>query len=153
MSIACRLAVFGLLAVLGLNVAFADDKRLRAYDGQIIISPDKVPTDADALHTFLQANATKDRRYALIKGPPWDINLVAVLSKEPAAGPVTLVFADAADKKLTPLQSIDVSSKNRLVLAHTSATIAAGFAANKTYVVQIIQKTTTLARAELELRN
>jgi hypothetical protein len=46
-----------------------------------------------------------------------------------------------------------VSSKRRLVLARTTATIAAGFEANKTYVVQLMQKTTPLARAELKLRN
>jgi hypothetical protein len=129
------------------SLASADDKAIHAYDGQIVISPDPVPGNLAQLAAFLKANASKDHRYPLIKGPPWDINLVGVLAKD--ADPLTLVFS--IDGK--PLQSIDVKSKQRLVLAHTSATTAAGFAANKTYVVELKSKTVTLARAELELRN
>src|SRR5215218_1458015 len=130
------------------GLALADDKALRAYDGQIVISPDRAPANLDELAAFLKANATPDRRYELIKGPPWDVNLVGVLSKDPGTSPVTLVFSDPAAPKAPPIASIEVSSKRRLVLARTTATIAAGFEANKTYVVQLMQKTTALARAE-----
>jgi hypothetical protein len=39
------------------------------------------------------------------------------------------------------------------VIAHTEATIAADFAATKTYVVRLMLGKTVLARAELSLRD
>ena len=140
------------LVVLG-GLASADDKLVQTYEGQIVISPDPVPKTLDELRKFVTSNAAKDRRYELIKGPPWEINLVGFLSKDPGTTPVTLVFIDAADKKQTPLQSIDVSSKRRMVIVKTVATVAAGFEATKTYVVQLMLKSTVLAKTELTLRN
>src|SRR5690242_448033 len=123
------------------SLAVADDKALKAYEGQVVISPDSVPTTGDQLPAFLKANATKDHSYELIKGPPWDINLVGVLSKDPGTSPVTLVIvekvakkpdpksdkktkakkADApadkpADKPPEPLLSIELTSKRQLVV-------------------------------------
>ena len=137
-------------------IASADDKRLHAaYDGRIVISPDPVPTTGDELQRYLDANATKNDQYELIKGPPWTIHLVGMLAKDPpSAGKLTLVFIDsAADKKAAPLQSIEVTAKRRMVIANTSATTAAGFEANKTYLVQILTDGKPVAKAELTLRH
>lgn len=143
----------GIAVLLVAVLAHADDKSLRAYDGQIIISPDPIPSSLDQLRVFLKANATPDRRYELIKGPPWDVNLVGVLSKDPGAAPVTLVITDTADKKATPLHSGEHTTKHRLLMVTVKATTAAGFDANRTYRVQILLKEQTLASAELKLRN
>jgi hypothetical protein len=140
-----------LLLIVG--AAHADDKRFRVYDGRIVISPDPVPTTSDELLRYLDSNATKDGHYELIKGPPWEIHLVGLLAKDPGSKPVTLVFVDTADKKATPLQSIDVRAKKQLVIANTSATTAAGFEANKTYAVQLVVGGKPLAKAELLLRH
>jgi len=142
------------LAIACAAVAGADDKRLHAtYDGRIVISPDKVPTTGDELERYLDANATKNDQYELIKGPPWTIHLVGMLAKD-ATKPVTLVFIDsAADKKTAPLQSIELPAKRRMVIANTSATTAAGFEANKTYLVQILADGKPAAKAELTLRH
>ncbi len=94
----------------------------------------------------LAANATKDHHYELIKGPPWDVNLVGVLAKD--APTATLEFADG-DK---PLQSIEVTPHHGIVIAHTSATTAAGFETSKTYRVRLIAGKAVLASAELTLR-
>ncbi len=136
------------------GLASADSKGVRAYRGQIVVSPDPAPSTTDELASYLKANATKDRRYELIKGPPWEINLVGVLPKVSDSAPVVLVFAVATDKQpTTPIQSIEVPSKKGLVIAHTTATIAAGFESNKTYVVRLVRKTKVLASAELTLRD
>jgi hypothetical protein len=142
------------LAIACSAIAGADDKRLHAaYDGRIVISPDKVPTTGDELERYLDANATKNDQYELIKGPPWTIHLVGMLAKDPTK-PVTLVFIDsAADKKTAPLQSIELPAKRRMVIANTSATTAAGFEANKTYLVQILADGKPAAKAELTLRH
>ena len=72
------------LAIACAAIAGADDKRLHAaYDGRIVISPDKVPTTGDELERYLDANATKNDQYELIKGPPWTIHLVGMLAKDP----------------------------------------------------------------------
>ncbi|MBS1123787.1 MAG: hypothetical protein H6Q90_6015 [Deltaproteobacteria bacterium] len=136
------------------GLASADSKGVRAYQGQIVISPDPAPSTSDELAGYLKANATKDRRYDLIKGPPWEINLVGVLPKRTDSAPVTLVFAAVTDKQPnTTIQSIEVPAKKGLVIAHTTATIAAGFESNRTYVVRLMRKTKVLARAELTLRD
>ena len=139
-------AVIALVA----GLASAGPSKLQAYEGQLVISPDPAPSSADELPGYLKANATADHHYELIKGPPWEVNLVAVLAKE--SGSVTLVFALASDKQLTAIQSLDVPVKNGLVLAHTVATVAAGFELNQTYVVRLMRKTKVIARAELKLR-
>jgi len=135
--------------------ARADDKRLRAYDGQIVISPDPVPTTEGELATYLQANATKDGHYELIKGPPWKIHLIGFLAKDPGTKAVTLQFIDPSDKdkKAAPLQAIDVPARRRMVVANTSATTQAGFEANKTYLVQLVSDGKPLAKATLALRH
>lgn len=134
--------------------ARADDKRFRTYAGKIVISPDPLPNTSDELLRYLDANLSRDGRYELIDGPPWPMNLIGVLSKDPGSRPVTLVFIDiAADKNAAPLQSIEVSTRGRMVVATTSATTAAGFEADKTYIVQLVADGKPLARAELSLRH
>ena len=145
------IAVVATLAVVAAP-GYADRKALDKYAGQIVVSPDAPPPGIDELPGFLATYAAKDGRYDLIKGPPWPMHLVAVLARDPGAQPVTLVFADKADKKLEPIHSITVSSKRRIVLARTEATIAAGFESGKTYVLRIMLGKTVLARAELTLR-
>ncbi len=147
------LLVLAMVGIAGADPKPPRDDGMRAYAGQLVISPDPAPSTKGELAAHLKANATKDRHYELIKGPPWDINLVGVLPKDASTTPVTLVFADADDKKLATLQSIDVASKDGLVIAHTTATTAAGFEANKTYVVRLMRNTRSLARATLKLRN
>lgn len=147
--------VVALLLVLG-GPARADrkaDKALGPYAGKIVISPDTPPTTLDELPAFLAANKTQDDSYDLIKGPPWPLHLVAVLAKDPGGKKVSLVFADKADKALTPIETIEVSSRRRIVIAKTEATVAAGFEAGKTYVVRVLLGKTVLARAELRLRD
>src|SRR5262252_841096 len=141
-----RIAV--LLALL-VTVARADD-RLRQYDGQIVISPDPIPTVADDLPGFLKAQATKDGHYELIKGPPWKINLIGFLAKDPGSAQVKLVFTEKGAK--TAMHSLDVSSKRKIVVAATTATTEAAFEANKTYDVQLVAGKDVLAKAELLLR-
>jgi hypothetical protein len=126
--------------------ARADDTR---YAGQIVISPDPVPTMGDQLPAYLAANATKDGHYEIVRGPPWKFHLIGFLSKDPGTTPVKLVFGDLAK----PLHTLDVSSKRRIVIASTAATVEAGFEANATYAVSLVAGTTVLAKAELRLRN
>lgn len=147
-AVALALVVVGFAAV-----AHADGKALRPYVGRLVYSPDPPPTDVDELPRFLEANAVPDNRYDIIKGPPWPMHLVAVLAKPPGDKPVMLVFADKADKKLATLHAVEVRPQRTLVLATTEATIAAGFASNKTYVVRLLQGKTVLARAEITLRD
>ena len=133
--------------------ARADDKLVRQYAGQIVISPDPIPTVASDLATFVKLNAAKDGHYDLIKGPPWEIHLIGFLTKDPAGAEVALVFADLADPKLAPIHAIPVAAKRRLVIAHATATTAAGFQAGKTYVLRLMRGKVVLARAELTLRD
>ena len=117
----------------------------------IMISPDPIPTISTDLPGFLAANATKDSRYELIKGPPWQINLIGFLSKDPGSSTVTLAFSDPDDKLHASLQMIDVPVNGRRVSVQTSATIAAGFKSHVRYLVRLMVKTTVLAHAELRL--
>ncbi|HEY5921456.1 MAG TPA: hypothetical protein VIV11_07285 [Kofleriaceae bacterium] len=128
------------------------DKALKPYAGRIVFSPDTPPTSVEELPKFLKANATDDNTYDVLKGPPWQYHLVAVLSKDPGTKPVSLVFADKDDKKLATMHSVEVRAIKRIVIASSEATVAAGFAANKTYVVRLMQGKTVLAKAELHLR-
>ena len=129
------------------------EQALKPYAGRIVFSPDAPPTSVDELAKFLKANATDDNSYDVLKGPPWQFNLVAVLAKDPGTKqPVALVFADKDDKKLATMHSVDVRAQKKIVIASSEATVAAGFAANKTYVVRLMQGKTVLAKAELHLR-
>lgn len=135
------------------SAAHADRKALRPYAGRIVYSPDEPPASIGELPAFLKINATADNHYDLIKGPPWPMHLVAVLAKDPGDKPVTLVFADKADKKLAALQSVEVTSQHGIVIATTEATVAAGFASHTTYVVRVMQGKKVLAKAEITLKD
>jgi hypothetical protein len=148
-----RLLGIVIAIVVGLSTAHADDKALKPYVGRLVYSPDTPPTSLDELPRFLKANATAGNTYDIIKGPPWPMHLVAVLAKDPDTKPVQLVFADKADKKLATMHAVEVHPVKRLVIATSEANIAAGFAANKTYVVRLMQGKTVLAKAELTLRD
>lgn len=139
------------LALLGFAATAHGGDALAPYAGRIIISPDAPPSVASELPAYLAANAVKGDEYDLVKGPPWPMHLVGVLPRD-VTKPLTLVIADKADPK-TPLASIEVTSKRRIVIAHTEANIAAGFAAGKTYVVRLSLGKTVLARATLSLRD
>jgi hypothetical protein len=80
------------------------------------------------------------------------MHLVGVIPRD-VTKPLVLVITDKADKTQAPLISTEVSSKQRIVIMHTEATIAAGFAATKTYVVRLMLGKTVLAKAELTLRD
>jgi hypothetical protein len=145
--------VVGLVLALA-RTGVADEKALHAYAGQIIVSPDPAPASLPELAAWAKANATKDRRYALIKGSPWEVHLVGVLPKDPGADKVTLVITEAGAKKpASPIATLDVVARRRIVIAKTTATSAAGFEANKTYVLELVVKAKPVARAELELRD
>lgn len=133
-----------LLLLVGL--AHADDTALKPYAGRVVISPDTPPANVDELPAFLKANATKDNAYDLIKGPPWPFHLVAVLPKDYK----TVKLVVLAGK--TALISIDLSPARRIVIAHTEATEAAGFANEKTYRVELRAGKTVVAKCQLKLR-
>lgn len=142
--------VVGLVALAHAKEA---DPLVRRHAGQIVISPDPVPTLGSELPAFVKANVTKDGHYELIKGSPWELHLVGFLAKEPGKQQVTLVLVDAADPKATPIDTFDVASKQRLVISSTKLTTAAGYEVNKTYAVRLVAGKTVLARAELKLRD
>jgi hypothetical protein len=132
---------FGVVAV-----AHADDKALKAYAGQIVLSPDTPPSSFDELPAFLKANATKGGSYELMK---WDVNFVGVLAK--SVDKVTLTVADPA-KKSEALVSIELSVKRLVVVGSFKLTKAAGFETKKPYVVALTAGKTVVAKAELVLR-
>lgn len=134
------------LMVLLVGLAHADDKALKPYVGRVVISPDVPPTSVDELPGFLKANATPDNAYDLIKGPPWPFHLAAVLPKDYKS--VTLVVSEGK----TELISIDLTPARRVVIAHAEATVAAGFANEKTYSVQLRAGKKVLAACKLKLR-
>jgi hypothetical protein len=129
----------------------ASDKPFKLFVGKVVISPDTPPGTLDELPAFLKINLSKDNAYDVTKGPPWPFHLVGVLAKD--LKKVTLVIADKDDKKLTPLLSIDLKPMRKIVIAHAEATIAAGFAAQKTYVVRLMNGKTVLAKSELKLHD
>jgi len=131
----------------------ATEQQLKPYAGRLVFSPDAPPTQLAEMPAYLKANAVKENSYDVIKGPPWQLHLVAVLAKDPGTKPLTLVFADKDDTKLTAMHTVDVRAQKRLVIASSEATVAAGFAAHKTYVVRIMQGKTVLAKAELSLKD
>jgi len=126
-------------------VAFAAVARAdlaKQYAGRIVISPDPPPTIASELAAYVKANATKDDAYEAIKGSPWEIHFVGFLSANATA--VTLEIGD--DK-------LPVGAKQRLVISTVKLTTAAGFEANKTYVVRLVAGKRILAKATLRLRD
>jgi hypothetical protein len=135
-----RLASVILTIVALATVARAD--LVKQYTGRIVISPDPPPTIASELAAYVKANATKDDAYEAIKGSPWELHLVGFLSAD--ASDVTLEIGD---------EKLPVGAKKRLVITSTKLTTAAGFEANKTYVVRLVAKTKVLAKATLRLRD
>ncbi len=139
--------VFAILLMLATgSIASADT--LKPYAGKVVISPDSPPASVDELPAFLKANVTKDNAYDLIKGPPWPFHLVGVLAKDYKT--VTLVVLDGK----TALISIDLTPVRRVVIAHTEATEAAGFANEKTYRVELRAGSPqrVVAKCQLKLR-
>lgn len=139
--------VVALLLLFGL--AYADDKGLAKFYGQIVVTRDAPPSTAGEMPKFLGENVAKDGHYERLGGAPWDMNLIGVLSKDPGGGNATLVFLEG-DKSM---QEVEVSVKGRLVIAHVQATKAAGFEPNKPYTLRIKRGDAVLAKAELTLRN
>jgi hypothetical protein len=148
-----RLVGIVVALLLAVSPAVADDKALKPYAGKIVVSPDPPPTVLEELPKYMKMYIQDDDSYDVRKGPPWHINIAAVLTKDPGAKKVQLVFADKADKKLKALDTLELSSKRKVVLANVDATIAAGYAANKTYVVRILLGKTVLAKAEITLKD
>jgi len=129
-----RLAIAAFV-LLGLVATAHAGDALAPYAGRIVISPEAPPSV----------------EYDLIKGPPWPMHLVGVIPRA-VTKPLTLVVIDKADPK-QPLLTFEVTSKKRIVIAHSEATIAAGFAVGKTYVVRLMLGKTVLAKATLALRD
>ena len=131
----------------------ANAKALKSYAGKLVISPDAAPTIASELPGYLKGNLSKDGAYELIKGPPWPFHVTAVLVT--ATKSVTLVITDKADRQSAVLLSVPftLAGNRKLLLAQAEATIAAGFAASKTYVVRLMAGKKQLARSELTLRD
>jgi hypothetical protein len=127
--------------------AFADE--LKPYAGKLVISPDAPPTDSSELPKYLKANLSKDASYPIVKGPPWSMHIVGVLAKD--AKTVTLTISEKGAKE--PLVSTELTPVRRVVIAHTEATIAAGFANRTTYDVRINSGKAVLAKATLEIRD
>jgi hypothetical protein len=150
-----RVVVVVAALVFGLGVARADDaKALKPYAGKLVISPDAPPQTLGELAGYFKINVAKDGHYELIKGAPWTAHLSSWLVK--GVKDVTIVVVDkAADAKAAPLMSVSTapSAGGKLVNAQFEATIAAGFAANKTYEVRLLAGKKLLSRAELLLRD
>lgn len=160
------------LGILVMVIAMASPARaddFAKYAGQVVISRDPVPGSAGELPKWLAENASNDHHYELIK--TWNINLAAVLTKDPGERQVTLVVVEKVDpppkqtktkddkdkkaevKPPEPLISIELSAKRKILAAHATATAAAGFAAGKLYAVQVMLDHAVLASADLTLRN
>jgi hypothetical protein len=141
------LVLASVLVVLVAGRASADE--LKAFAGKLVISPDAPPTESSELPKYIRANLTKDATYPIVKGPPWSMHIVAVLAKDVKS--VTLTIGEKGSKE--PLVSTELVPVRRVVIAHTEATIAAGFANNKTYDVRLVSGKTVLAKAQLEIRD
>jgi hypothetical protein len=133
------------VAMLGVT-AHADDndKALKAYAGQVVMSPDTPPSRFDDLPAYVKANLAKDARYELRK---WDVNFIGVLAK--ATDKVTLVVGDKDDKELI---KIELPVKRLVVIGHFAPTKAANFAAGKPYDVTLVAGKAVVAKATLVLR-
>ena len=139
-----RLAI---VLVLLAGIAHADDKTLKPYAGQIVLSPDTPSGNFNELPAFLKANYDKSSHYEFMK---WEINFVGVLAKP--ADRVTLVVSDPTAQPPMVLISIELASSRQVVIGHFKPTKAAGFAAGKTYAVTLVSGKATVAKAELALR-
>src|SRR5258706_9654948 len=137
------------VAALG-TAARADDndKALKAFAGQIVMSPDAPRSRFDDLPSYVKSNATKDGHYELIK---WDINFVGVLAK--TADKVVLVVADPTAKQDKELISIELPVKRLVVIGHFTPTKAASFAAGKPYDVTLLAGKAVVAKAVLVLHS
>lgn len=142
-----RLAIVLVVVVLA-GIAHADDKTLKPYVGQVVLSPDTPSANFNELPAFLKANFDKSAHYEFMK---WDVNFVGVLAKP--AEKVTLVVSDPSAKPATELISIELASSRQVVIGHFKPTKAAGFAAGKTYAVTLVSGKATVAKAELALRD
>jgi hypothetical protein len=90
----------------------------------------------------------------------WDVNFVGVLAKP--ADKVTLIVSDPSAKPAAgsgagsaapaELVTMELATTRQVVIGHFKPTKAAGFAAGKTYAVTLVSGKTTLAKAELLLR-
>jgi hypothetical protein len=136
-----------LVVVILAGIAHADDKTLKPYAGQVVLSPDAPSANFNELPAFLKANYDKSSHYEFMK---WDINFVGVLAKP--ADKVTLIVSDPSAKPATALISIELASSRQVVIGHFKPTTAAGFAAGKTYAVTLVSGKATVAKAELALR-
>jgi hypothetical protein len=148
-----RVVVVAVAVLACVAVARADNKGLAPYAGNVVISPDAPPATVAELPGYLKANLSPDGKYEVLHGPPWPFHLVAVLAR-PAAS-VRLEITDPADPKAAPLLSAPFSlpGDKKLLLAEATPTIAAGFAANHTYLVRILTGKKLVAKAELRLRD
>jgi len=144
-----RLAL-ALILVAGVvaGVRAAPSKELKPYAGQVVLSPDTPPTSFSELPGFLKINFDKSHHYESLK---WDVNFVGVLAKP--ADKVTLIVSDPTAKSdASQLVTMELSTTRDVVIGHFKPTAAAGFSAGKTYAVTLTSGKTTLAKAELVLR-
>jgi len=138
-----------LILVSGIAAA-APNKDLKPYAGQVVLSPDAPPAVFGELPAYLKINYDKSHHYESLK---WDVNFVGVLAKP--ADRVTLSVSDPSakpDAGTTELVTMELSTSHDVVIGHFKPTKAAGFAPGKTYDVTLTSGKTTLARAELVLR-
>ena len=149
-----RLAFALVAVVLVAGVARADDKALKPYAGQIVLTPDTPPASFTELPAFLKTAYDKSHHYESLK---WDVNFVGVLAKP--ADKVTLNVSDPDAKPgagsgagTSVLVTMELATTRQVVIGHFKPTKAAGFAAGKTYAVTLVSGKTTLAKAELLLR-
>jgi hypothetical protein len=141
------MAVAILVGWLAVGTASAD--ALERYAGKLVISPDAPPTEIGELPNYLEANVSKDATYPIVKGPPWAMHIVGVLARD--AKTVTLTITEKGSSK--PLVSTELTPVRRIVIAHTEATIAAGFANHEAYDVRLVSGKRVLAKATLEIRD
>lgn len=130
-----------LVAIVALvTVARAD--LAKDYTGRIVISPDPPPALATDLAAYVKANAVKGDAYEAIKGSPWAIHLIGFATVD--ATEATLEIGE---------EKLPVAIKKRVVVASTKLTSAAGFTANTTYPVRLMNGKKLLAKATLRLRD
>ena len=144
-----------LALILVAGVAFAaPDTALKPYAGQIVLTPDAPPASFTELPAFLKTAYDKSHHYESMK---WDVNFVGVLAKP--ADKVVLIVSDPSAKlgagsgsAASELVTMELATTRQVVIGHFKPTKAAGFAAGKTYAVMLVSGKTTVAKAELLLR-
>jgi hypothetical protein len=145
-----RLALALVVVAVVADVAHADDRALKPYAGQIVLTPDTPPASFTELPAFLKTAYDKSHHYESLK---WDVNFVGVLAKP--ADKVTLIVSDPAakpDAGTGEMVTMELATTRQVVIGHFKPTKAAGFAAGKTYAVTLVSGKATLAKAELVLR-